>query len=103
MRGFRPASVLALASVLVASWPIQQRALAAVTPLLGPESVGDQVVFYYDARDTFTTFVNVQNTGASDLNVQLLIYGPGIRPGLRRVRIRSTDRHDRKRRRTDCH
>jgi len=41
-----------------------------------PLARGDQVVFYYDARDGFTSFLNVANEGATDLFVQLVFYGP---------------------------
>jgi len=40
-----------------------------------PDGKGDQVVFYYDARADFTTFINLHNDGGSDLNVTVLFYG----------------------------
>ncbi len=40
-----------------------------------PDAKGDQVVFYYDARASFTTFVNLHNDGGSDLDVTVLFYG----------------------------
>jgi hypothetical protein len=40
-----------------------------------PDGKGDQVIFYYDARTAFTTFVNLHNDGGSDLDVTVLFYG----------------------------
>jgi hypothetical protein len=41
-----------------------------------PDGKGDQVVFYYDARPDYTTFLNLHNDGAFDLDVRVLFYGP---------------------------
>jgi hypothetical protein len=41
-----------------------------------PEAVGDQVVFYYDARADFTTFLTIRNVGEDELTVSVLFYGP---------------------------
>ena len=41
-----------------------------------PAARGDQLIFFYDARPGFTTFVNLRSTGASALPVQVLFYGP---------------------------
>ncbi len=41
-----------------------------------PNNKGDQVIFYYDVRDGFTTFVNLRNEAASELHIQLSFYGP---------------------------
>ena len=43
-----------------------------------PASRGDQLIFFYDARDGFTTFLNLRSTGASALPVQILLYGPSV-------------------------
>ena len=45
-----------------------------------PDTVGDQLVFYYDARDGFTTFLNIRNNDDSfDLcNVHLIFYSGGF-------------------------
>ncbi len=40
-----------------------------------PDAKGDQVVFYYDVRASFTTFVNLHNDGGSDVGVTVLFYG----------------------------
>lgn len=41
-----------------------------------PETIGDQVIFYYDARADFTTFITLRNTGETELTVSVLYYGP---------------------------
>jgi hypothetical protein len=41
-----------------------------------PETVGDQLVFYYDARADFTTFLTIRNVSEDDLTVSVLFYGP---------------------------
>src|SRR2546426_9026684 len=43
-----------------------------------PASRGDQVIFHYDVRDNFTTFVTVRNVGTTDLHVSVLFYGPDV-------------------------
>jgi hypothetical protein len=56
------------------------RAGVAINPAAidRPDGKGDQVIFYYDARANFTTFVNLNNDGGADLTVQILFYGPGF-------------------------
>jgi hypothetical protein len=41
-----------------------------------PRARGDQLVFYYDTRDGFTSFLNVANEGEAELDVKLTFYGP---------------------------
>jgi hypothetical protein len=41
-----------------------------------PESFGDQVVYYYDARADFTTFLTLRNASDSELTISVLFYGP---------------------------
>ena len=43
-----------------------------------PEAKGDQLIFYYDARANFTTFLNLRNNGGDGLDVQVLFYGPSF-------------------------
>lgn len=43
-----------------------------------PEGRGDQLVFYYDARDGFTTFLNLHNPGDAPITVRLVAYGPDL-------------------------
>jgi hypothetical protein len=44
--------------------------------LNAPETVGDQLVFYYDARTDFTPFLTIRNTSEIELTVSVLFYGP---------------------------
>lgn len=44
--------------------------------LTTPQTVGDQVVFYYDTRADFTTFITIRNTSDRELTVSVLFYGP---------------------------
>jgi hypothetical protein len=47
--------------------------------LEAPDGQGDQVIFYYDAREGFTTFLNVRSAEvASDLQVRILFYSGGF-------------------------
>jgi hypothetical protein len=39
-----------------------------------PDGTGDQVLLYFDARDSFTTFLNLHNFGGEELEVSLLLY-----------------------------
>jgi hypothetical protein len=41
-----------------------------------PNVKGDQVLFYYDVRDGFTTFVSIRNEAVSELRVEVVFYGP---------------------------
>lgn len=62
-------------TMLVVAVPVAR----AGTPghvLSRPQAVGDQVVFYYDARPGFTTFLTVQNTSARTLTVDVRFYRP---------------------------
>jgi hypothetical protein len=39
-----------------------------------PNTKGDQVIFFYDVRDGFTTFLGLRNEAASEIHVQVLFY-----------------------------
>jgi hypothetical protein len=41
-----------------------------------PRARGDQIVFYYDTREGFTSFLNVANEGEAELDIELTFYGP---------------------------
>jgi hypothetical protein len=56
--------------------PGPQPSLAAGLFSMVPDGRGDQLVFYYDARDGFTTFLNLHNPGDSPLTLNLVAYGP---------------------------
>lgn len=69
----RTLGVVALAIALCANVaPAGQNALI----LDAPETVGDQVVFYYDTRADFTTFLTIRNMSEVQLTVSVLFYGP---------------------------
>jgi hypothetical protein len=44
---------------------------AVVTPLEQPAGIGSQLIFYYDTRPGFTTYVNVRNIGPFPVQVKL--------------------------------
>ena len=73
----RIAVLLAFALILVAPHlaGAQTRFPGAVTR---PGTRGDQLIFFYDTRPGFTTFLNLRSTGASALPVQVLFYGPDL-------------------------
>jgi hypothetical protein len=50
----------------------------SVPVLQTPDSTGDQVVFYYDARPDFTTFLALRNGSEGDRVVSVLFYGPNF-------------------------
>jgi len=56
------------------------RAGVAINPnaINRPDAKGDQVIFYYDARATFTTFISLNNDSDTAATVQVLFYGPGL-------------------------
>ena len=72
--------LLVLVGALAAATP--QLAAAQATRFPGsitrPASRGDQLIFFYDTRPGFTTFLNLRSTGASALPVQVLLYGPDV-------------------------
>ncbi|MBM4244988.1 MAG: hypothetical protein FJ148_14425 [Deltaproteobacteria bacterium] len=43
-----------------------------------PRALGDQLLLYYDARDGFTTFLNLANDGTTELEITLALYGGAI-------------------------
>ncbi len=49
---------------------------ALPVPLEQPHGVGAQLIYYYDARDGFTTFVNLGQVGADEITVRVDFYGP---------------------------
>ena len=50
----------------------------APAPIERPEAVGDQLVYYYDTRAGFTTFLAVRNVAPGPLTVKVEFYGPGL-------------------------
>jgi hypothetical protein len=53
-------------------------ATAAPDALERPDAQGDQLVFYYDTRPGFTSFLTVRNVMPGDVTVNVLFYGPGF-------------------------
>lgn len=43
-----------------------------------PDTYGDQLVYYYDARPGFTTFLTVRSLAPGDVTVRVDFYGPGL-------------------------
>lgn len=43
-----------------------------------PDGIGDQVIYYYDARDGFTTFITVRNTSATERTVAVMFFSGGF-------------------------
>jgi hypothetical protein len=44
---------------------------ATVAPLIHPEGIGSQLIFYFDTREGFTTFANVSNTAIVPIFVKV--------------------------------
>lgn len=69
--------IVALAAIFVATACAMARAETIFPGATArPNNKGDQLIFYYDVRDGFTTFLNLRNEAASPLRVQLAFYGP---------------------------
>lgn len=49
---------------------------AAVTPRLQPAASGSQLIYYYDAREGFTTFANITQFAVAPITVQMDFWGP---------------------------
>lgn len=47
---------------------------------LRPDASGDQLVFYYDARDGFTTFLSLHNLGSDSLRVRIVLCDAVLTP-----------------------
>lgn len=52
--------------------PTAPGVLPAIQP--APDGTGDQLIFFFDARELFTTFLNIHNMGDDDLTVSVLFY-----------------------------
>ncbi len=70
--------VVTLALLAASVLPARAGILINANAIDRPDAKGDQVIFYYDARDTFTTFINLNNADDGALTVQVLFYGPGF-------------------------
>lgn len=66
-------ALIAVALLLaVASGPPARSAFAQT--LSEPEAVGDQVVYFFDARQNFTTFLTLRSIASSSVTVRVLFY-----------------------------
>jgi hypothetical protein len=66
---------MALAALLVLAAP--GRAAARDVETIGePQAIGDQLIFFYDARDDYTTFLTIRNASGQEIRVTVLFYGP---------------------------
>lgn len=67
-----------LALLILAVVPTPAGALEKIFPgaTARPNNKGDQVIFYYDVREGFATFLNLRNEANSELKVTILYYGP---------------------------
>lgn len=54
----------------------------AAASLAAPLARGDQLLLHYDARDGYTTFLNVANQGAVPRDLRITLYGPNLAAGL---------------------
>jgi len=68
--------VLGVVLAVLVLWGSAARAGIPEDVLETPDSFGDQVIFYYDARADFTTFINIRNGNFSPVTVNVLFYGP---------------------------
>lgn len=68
--------IVSLGFLVLSALPARAGIPFNINAIERPDGKGDQVIFYYDARPNFTTFINLHNDGFSDLTVQILFYGP---------------------------
>lgn len=68
--------VVGLALVLLLG--ITRTTHAIVVPLDQPASVGSQLIYYYDTREGFTTFVNLGQVAVDPVTVRIEFYGPTL-------------------------
>lgn len=45
-----------------------------MAPLEQPSTIGSQLIYYYDAREGFTTFVNISQVGVGPLTIRLDVW-----------------------------
>jgi hypothetical protein len=62
--------------MLVLGTTLAQAGQVGQPPLETPEAFGDQMIFYYDARADFTTFITIRNASNDQLTISVLFYGP---------------------------
>jgi hypothetical protein len=67
-----------VALVLLAASTTAEALVLGPEALERPDAQGDQLVFYYDARPSFTSFLTVRNVMPGNITVNVLFYGPGF-------------------------
>lgn len=71
--------MLLLVVLSLHAWGARGEALpAAPSALERPDAQGDQLVFYYDARAAFTTFLTVRNVMPGEVTVSVHFHGPSF-------------------------
>jgi hypothetical protein len=76
--------VIALTILAATALPGQAGVLINPNAINRPDGQGDQVIFYYDTRPNFTTFINLHNDSSADVTVRVLFYGPSLSSPLTR-------------------
>jgi len=68
--------VTTIALAAITACPARAGILINPNTIDRPEGKGDQLIFYYDARANFTTFLNLHNESGSSIDVEVLFYNP---------------------------
>jgi hypothetical protein len=71
-------SLLAALALVLAAPHVAHGETRVPGAITRPATRGDQLIFLYDTRPGFTTFLNLRSTGASALPVQVVFYGPDL-------------------------
>jgi hypothetical protein len=58
--------------------PALDGAGSGAAELRTPAARGAQLLLHYDARDGYTTFLNVANQGDEELSIRIALYGPAL-------------------------
>ncbi len=69
---------LGVTLAVLALWMTDARAGSSSACSKTRYSFGDQVIYYYDARADFTTFITLRNGSDSERTVSVLFYGPSF-------------------------
>jgi hypothetical protein len=83
MRSRLRSSIVAVGAwclVALVAPPVRAVTVSAPGAVARPDGRGDQVISYYDARDGFTSFLNLRNETGTALSVSLLLYDSAFDP-----------------------
>ncbi|MCC6765876.1 MAG: hypothetical protein IT293_14560 [Deltaproteobacteria bacterium] len=69
----RMLSMLLAALVLAGAGRVEARDFETIG---APLAIGDQLIFFYDARHDYTTFLAIRNVSGDEVRVSVLFYGP---------------------------